>query len=106
VLKKIHDLNKIVIIITAENKYYIDKKVLNKKTGKAKTDRWEIVRGEKISYLKRAIKKVSKNNNQVPVTIRADAKSAHQSFVRIMDALSQLGFKRVAVATAPPKDDK
>ena len=35
------------------------------------------------------------------MTIRADAMSTHQSVVIAMDALGQLGFKRLSIATTP-----
>jgi biopolymer transport protein ExbD len=35
------------------------------------------------------------------VLLRADARTPHQAVVTALDALGQLGFRRIAIATAP-----
>jgi biopolymer transport protein ExbD len=35
------------------------------------------------------------------VLLRADARTPHQSVVTALDALGQLGFRRISIATAP-----
>ncbi|HAQ73171.1 MAG TPA: biopolymer transporter ExbD, partial [Pseudomonas sp.] len=36
-----------------------------------------------------------------PVLLRADARTPYQAVVTAQDALGQLGFRRIAIATAP-----
>ena len=59
------------------------------------------VPGADIASLKQSIARVAGDDRESPVTIRADAKSSHQSVVTAMDALGQLGFKRLSIATTP-----
>ena len=40
-------------------------------------------------------------DRQRPVLLRADARTPHQAVVTAMDALGQLGFRRISIATAP-----
>jgi biopolymer transport protein ExbD len=40
------------------------------------------------------------DRRDVPVTIRADAQSTHQSVVTVMDVAGRLGFSRIQVVTA------
>lgn len=57
------------------------------------------VLGEGESALKRAIAAAAGNDHDRPVSLRADAKSSHQSVVTAMDALGQLGFSRLSIGT-------
>ncbi|HWU76184.1 MAG TPA: biopolymer transporter ExbD, partial [Rhodanobacter sp.] len=59
------------------------------------------VLGEGIEPLKQAIARSAGADRTRQVTIRADAKSAHQDVVTAMDALGQLGFTRLSIATTP-----
>ncbi len=88
------------IIITRNGEYYIDTKKKGQK-GKTVTDKQKVLK-TRLKDLMRAIKKLSGGNNKMRVYIRADAKSPHESFVRVMDALSKLGFKKVSIVAAPP----
>lgn len=54
------------------------------------------------STLKRAIEAVAGSDRERPVLLRADAMTPHQAVVTAMDALGQLGFTRLAIATSPP----
>jgi biopolymer transport protein ExbD len=36
-----------------------------------------------------------------PVLLRADARTPHQAVVTALDALGQLGFRTISIATAP-----
>lgn len=84
------DEKKIEITIDAEGKYYVNgKEVLNtqKKT------------------LSTAIFKELDQEDDVPVTIRADAKTPHQSVITAMDALGNLGLTRLSIATTQSQDD-
>ena len=57
------------------------------------------VLGEGEDALKRAIVAAAGHDHDRPVSLRADAKSSHQSVVTAMDALGQLGFTRLSIAT-------
>lgn len=63
------------------------------------------VPGADIASLKQSIARVAGDDRERSVTIRADAKSSHQSVVTAMDALGQLGFKRLSIATTPTPTD-
>src|SRR5579875_1793349 len=60
------------------------------------------VPGDGEAALNNAIIGVAGPSHPRPVLLRADALTPHQSVVTAMDALSQLGFSRLAIATAPP----
>ncbi len=57
--------------------------------------------------LRAAILEVAGADRNKPVTVRADARSTHQSVVSAMDVLGKLGFTRINIATvedsSPPK---
>ena len=55
--------------------------------------------GNDIETLKSALIKAAGDNRKLPFVIRADAATAHQAVVRVMDAAGQLGFKKLAIAT-------
>jgi biopolymer transport protein ExbD len=59
------------------------------------------VMGEGIDPLKQAIARVAGDNRDRQVILRADAMTPHQNVVRAMDALGQLGFSRLSIATTP-----
>lgn len=75
---------KIVIGIDVKGRYYInDRQLVN----------------TQIKTLKLALMKVSGDNKEIPIVLRADAKTPHQSVVRAMDAASQLGLTRLSIST-------
>ena len=49
--------------------------------------------------LRAAIQEVAGADRNKPVTVRADARSTHQSVVTAMDVLGKLGFVRINIAT-------
>ncbi|TCV97569.1 biopolymer transport protein ExbD [Luteibacter rhizovicinus] len=59
------------------------------------------VLGEGIGPLKTSIERVAGTDRERLVVIRADALTAHQNVVRAMDALGQLGFTHLSIATTP-----
>jgi biopolymer transport protein ExbD len=61
------------------------------------------VMGEGIEPLKQTIARVAGSDRDRPVTIRADAMTPNQNVVTAMDALGQLGFTRLSIATTPVK---
>jgi biopolymer transport protein ExbD len=54
-----------------------------------------------VESLKRTLVDVAGNDRDRPVLLRADARTPHQSVVTALDALGQLGFHKVSIATAP-----
>jgi len=59
--------------------------------------------GTSINTIKRAIKKITKGNAKTKIYIRADSKSPHSSFVKVMDALQSLGIHKISIITAQQK---
>lgn len=56
-----------------------------------------------IDTLKAAIEQSAKADRKQRVIIRADAKTPHQSVVMAMDAVAQLGFVNLSIATVRAK---
>ena len=74
------------VLVNADGRYFID-------------DR-EALRTD-VESLKRTIAEVAGPDRERNVLLRADARTPHQAVVTALDALGQLGFRRVAIATAP-----
>ncbi|MBT8092207.1 MAG: biopolymer transporter ExbD [Gammaproteobacteria bacterium] len=49
--------------------------------------------------IRNALQKVSAGNNNLPLTISADANAKHQHVVTAMDVAARLGFSKVSIAT-------
>lgn len=64
------------------------------------------VMGEGIEPLKETISRVAGSDRDRQVTIRADAMTPNQNVVTAMDALGQLGFTRLSIATTPTQAGK
>ena len=78
--------NALSVLINAQGRYFVgDREVL-------RTD---------LQSLKDALRDVAGDDRKRPVLLRADARTPHQSVVTALDAIGQLGFNRVAIATAP-----
>lgn len=56
-----------------------------------------------LATLKDAIQREAGEDRDRPVTLRADGRTPHQAVVTAMDALGQLGFARLSIATMPAK---
>jgi len=54
-----------------------------------------------IEAVKQAIAEAAGDDRDQPVLLRADARTPYQAVVTAQDALAQLGFRRIAIATAP-----
>lgn len=54
-----------------------------------------------LESLKNAIGRVAGDSRDQPVTLRADAMTPHQAVVTAMDALGELGFTHLSIATTP-----
>ncbi|MCA1714310.1 MAG: biopolymer transporter ExbD [Gammaproteobacteria bacterium] len=74
------------VLVNADGRYFVD-------------DR-EALRTD-VESLKRTIADVAGEDRDRPVLLRADARTPHQSVVTALDALGQLGFRRISIATAP-----
>lgn len=74
------------LLINAEGRYFVD-------------DR-EALRTD-VESLKRTIVEVAGDDRDRVVLIRADARTPWQAVITAYDALGQLGFRRIANATAP-----
>lgn len=62
----------------------------------------EVLRSD-VESLKEAIVAVAGQDRTMPVVLRADARTPHQSVITAMDALGQLGFVKLSIATTPDK---
>jgi biopolymer transport protein ExbD len=49
--------------------------------------------------IRNALQKVSGGNNELPMTISADANAKHQHVVTAMDVAGRLGFTQISIAT-------
>ncbi len=54
-----------------------------------------------LATLKLAIERAAGDDRDMPLVIRADAKTPHQAVVMAMDAVNQLGFVNLSIATTP-----
>jgi biopolymer transport protein ExbD len=76
----------LTVLVNADGRYFVgDREVL-------RTD---------VDSLKRTLVDVAGSDRERMVLLRADARTPHQSVVTALDALGQLGFSRVSIATAP-----
>jgi biopolymer transport protein ExbD len=74
------------VLVNADGHYFIgDQEVL-------RTD---------VDSLKRTIAEVAGSDRDRSVLLRADGRTPHQAVVTVLDALGQLGFRRIAIGTAP-----
>ena len=82
---------KIVIGIDVKGRYYInDRQLVN----------------TQLKTLKLALLKIAGDNKEMPIVLRADAKTPHQAVVRAMDAASQLGLTRLSISTLETSGSK
>jgi len=77
------------VMVDSNSRYYVDNnEVLN----------------PSIDTLKEAIGRVAGDDRERTVILRADAMTPHQAVVTAMDALGQLGFSHLSIATTPAKE--
>lgn len=74
------------VLVNADGRYFVDDH--------------EALRTD-VESLKRTIAEVAGEDRERPVLLRADARTPHQAVVTAMDALGQLGFRQISIATAP-----
>ena len=55
-----------------------------------------------ISTLMVALRRASRGETVIPLSITADAQTPHQAVVRAMDAAGQLGFVHLSITTRDP----
>ena len=82
---------KIVIGIDVKGRYYINERQLV---------------NTQLKTLKLALLKISGDNKDIPIVLRADAKTPHQSVVTAMDAASQVGLTRLSISTLESSGSK
>jgi biopolymer transport protein ExbD len=76
----------LIVMVDVEGKFFVgNSEVL-------KTD---------VGSLKEAIARVAGDDRSQHVILRADGRTPHQSVVTAMDALGQLGFAKLSIATTP-----
>jgi len=75
---------KIVIGIDARGNYYINERQLV---------------NTQLKTIKLALMKVAGNRKDIPIVLRADARTPHQAVVTAMDAASQVGLTRLSIST-------
>lgn len=56
-----------------------------------------------VDTIKAALSAVAGDDRERPISLRADGKTPHQAVITAMDALGQLGFSRLSIATVPAK---
>ena len=82
---------KIVIGIDVKGRYFInDRQLVN----------------TQLKTLKLALLKMAGDNKDIPIVLRADAKTPHQSVVTAMDAASQVGLTRLSISTLETNSSK
>lgn len=59
-----------------------------------------------LASLKEAIRQQAGTDTERTIVIQADAKTSHQSVITAMDAIGQLGFSKLSIATTPEKQDE
>ena len=79
----------LVVMVDSNSRYFVDSnEVLN----------------PSIDTLKEAIARVAGEDRERTVILRADAMTPHQAVITAMDALGQLGFTHLSIATTTSKD--
>ncbi len=59
-----------------------------------------------IETLMSALREIAGEDRSLPLILIADADATHQSVVRAMDAIAQLGFARLSIATKQGEQDR
>jgi len=76
----------LMVLVDSEGKYYVGSSEVLKNS---------------VADLKEAIVAMSGDRRDMPVVIRGDARAPYQAMITAMDALGQLGFTRIQLATTP-----
>jgi biopolymer transport protein ExbD len=59
-----------------------------------------------VGSLKAAVAQAAGSDRTRPIVLRADGRTPHQSVITAMDALGQLGFTKLSIATTPERRQK
>jgi len=79
----------LIVLVDSNSRFYVDNnEVLN----------------PSLDTLKEAIGRIAGDDRERTVILRADAMTPHQAVVTAMDALGQLGFTHLSIATTQAKD--
>ena len=80
---------RIEVVVSAAGKFYVNDQ--------------ELVKSD-VESLQNALFRVSGGRNDLPLTLRADAQTTHQSFVTVLDAAGKLGMNRISIAASRTVD--
>jgi len=81
----------LILIVDVEGRYFLgNSEVAHKDVGS----------------LKAAIAQAAGSDRTMPVVLRADGRTPHQAVITAMDALGQLGFTKLSIATTPERKTK
>jgi biopolymer transport protein ExbD len=78
----------LIVMVDADGRYYVGNN--------------EVLKSD-VGSLKQAIAAVAGEDRSQPVILRADGRTPHQAVVTAEDALGQLGFVHLRIATAPER---
>jgi len=76
----------LTVIVDADGRYFVGNNEVLKRD---------------VASLKDAIAQVAGTDRKRPVVLRADARTPHQAVITAMDALGQVGFTKISIATTP-----
>jgi len=76
----------LTVIVDADGRYFVGNNEVLKRD---------------VASLKEAIAQVAGTDRKRPVVLRADARTPHQAVITAMDALGQVGFTKISIATTP-----
>jgi biopolymer transport protein ExbD len=76
----------LIVIVDVEGRYFVGNT--------------EVTRRD-VGTLKAAISQAAGSDRTRPIVLRADGRTPHQSVITAMDAIGQLGFTRLSIATTP-----
>lgn len=77
------------VLVTADGRYHVDGR--------------ELV-NTRADTLERALEQLAGSDRERPLTIRADARAAHQDVVTVMDVAGRMGFSRINIVTVNRDD--
>lgn len=84
------ELTGITVTVDAEGRYFVNQKA---------------VAGGNPAAVRAAILAAAGGRHDLPIILRADARSSHQSVVTVMDVAGELGFTQLQILTVQPPAD-
>jgi biopolymer transport protein ExbD len=81
----------LIILVDVEGRYFVGNTEVTRKD---------------VNSLKAAVAQAAGSDRTRPIVLRADGRTPHQSVITAMDALGQLGFTRLSIATTPEQNRK